>query len=150
MSAPPASLTLTPASADDLDALVALRIAAMRDSLERLGRFDPVRARERFATDFDPARTRHITCDGQRVGFVATRPQAEWLALEHLYLAPGWQGRGLGAQVLEAVFAEARALGLPVRVGALKQSDSNRFYQRHGFELLEEGEFDLYYLRRFP
>ena len=35
----------------------------------------------------------------------------------------------------------------PTKVGALRESDSNRFYQRHGFRLVEQGEFDNYYLR---
>ena len=30
---------------------------------------------------------------------------------------------------------------------ALKHSDANRFYLRHGFVLKAEGEWDLYYLR---
>lgn len=140
-------LTFQHAESDDASALVALRIAAMRESLERIGRFDPQRARERFLSSFDPARTRHIVVDGHRIGFVVTTPQAEWLSLDHLYINPVNQGRGLGAAVLAVVFDEARRLGLPVRVGALKQSDSNRFYQRHGFELVDEGEFDRYYLR---
>lgn len=66
-----------PATPADLDALVALRIEAMRESLERIGRFDPVRARERFAGSFDPASTRHIVLDGQRVGFVVVKQQAD-------------------------------------------------------------------------
>ncbi|WP_377158682.1 GNAT family N-acetyltransferase [Roseateles sp. UC29_93] len=135
------------AESTDADALVALRIAAMRESLERIGRFDPQRARERFLSTFDPTRTRHIVVDGHRVGFVVTTPQVEWLSLDHLYIDPSSQGRGIGAAVLADVFDESRRLGLPVRVGALKQSDSNRFYQRHGFELVDEGEFDCYYLR---
>jgi len=143
----PAVLRFDAAVLDDAEALVALRIAAMRESLERIGRFDPQRARERFLSSFDPERTRHIVVDGQRLGFVVTTQQPGWLALDHLYIDPAWQGRGIGAGVLAEVFREARALGLPVRVGALKQSDSNRFYQRHGFELVEEGEFDLYYVR---
>jgi GNAT superfamily N-acetyltransferase len=143
----PVTIALTAVGADDVEALVALRIAAMRDSLERIGRFDPQRARERFLSSFDPARTRHIVVQGRPVGFVVTTPMATWLSLDHLYLDPAWQGQRIGAAVLTAVFAEAEALGLPVRVGALKQSDSNRFYQRHGFTLVEEGEFDLYYLR---
>jgi len=133
--------------AEDAEALVALRIAAMRESLERIGRFDPLRARERFLSSFDPARTRHIVANGRRVGFVVTTPRAAWLSLDHLYIEPASQGHGLGAAVLADVFEEAERLGLPVRVGALKQSDSNGFYQRHGFQLVEEGEFDCYYAR---
>ncbi|UXH78618.1 GNAT family N-acetyltransferase [Roseateles amylovorans] len=142
-----ATLRLTPVSPDDAEALIVLRIAAMKPSLERLGRFDPQRARERFLASFDPALTRHIEVDRQRLGFVVIRPQPDWLLLDHLYLHPDAQGRGLGAAVLQRVFAQAEALGLPVRVGALRGSDANRFYQRHGFLWVEESEFDLYYLR---
>ncbi|WP_157522773.1 GNAT family N-acetyltransferase [Mitsuaria sp. 7] len=143
----PSILQFQRAESTDVEALVALRIAAMRESLERIGRFDPQRARERFLSSFDPARTRHIVVDGHRVGFVVTTPQAQWLSLDHLYIDPPSQGHGIGAAVLADVFDESRRLGLPVRVGALKQSDSNRFYKRHGFELVEEGEFDCYYVR---
>ena len=37
----------------DAEVLVDIRIAAMRKSLERIGRFDPQRARERFLASFE-------------------------------------------------------------------------------------------------
>lgn len=126
---------------------MALRIEAMRESLERIGRFDPDRARERFRSGFSPAHTQHIVAGGARVGFVVTRAQGEYLLLDHLYIRPGHQGRGIGAAVLQGVFAQADSLGLPVKVGALRGSDANRFYARHGFELLAQEEFDNDYLR---
>lgn len=146
----PAALTFAPATADDAEALVALRIAAMRESLERIGRFDPTRARERFLTGFAPEATQHILWHGARVGFYVVKPaegDGPWLLLDHLYIQPGHQGHGIGAAVLSHVFALADATGQPLRVGALKGSDSNRFYQRHGFVLVEQGEFDNYYAR---
>ncbi|VVE84806.1 GNAT family N-acetyltransferase [Pandoraea sputorum] len=42
------NLTFSPTTQSDADLLASLRIAAMRESLERIGRFDPQRARERF------------------------------------------------------------------------------------------------------
>jgi GNAT superfamily N-acetyltransferase len=69
------------------------------------------------------------------------------LLLDHLYVRPGHQGKGIGAAVLAQVFAEADAAGLQVRVGALRGSESNRFYARHGFVQVEQGEFDNYYVR---
>ncbi len=42
-------------------------------------------------------------------------------------------------------FSDARQM--PVRVGALRGSASNRFYQRHGFVQTSEDEWDVYYLR---
>lgn len=137
-----------PTSPDDAEELVALRIAAMRESLERLGRFDPVRARERFLSTFSPEHTRHLVVESRRVGFVVLRPAPDHLLLDHLYIHPSHQGKGIGATVLAALFAQADAQDKPMRVGALRESDSNRFYLRHGFELVEQGEWDNYYVRK--
>ena len=141
------SLELCPALESDAESLVALRIAAMRESLERLGRFDPIRARDRFLANFTPAHTRHIELERQRVGFVVVKPaEHEWL-LDHLYVHPTFQRRGIGGVVLTMVFAEADAAQKTLRVGALRESASNQFYQRHGFIKTSEGEWDIYYQR---
>ena len=135
------------ATAADADALATLRVAAMRESLEHLGRFDPRRARDRFLATFEPAHTRHIVVDGERVGFVVLRAQGEEWLLDHLYVLPSFQGRGIGAAVLRDVFASADAHGRALRVGALRESGANRFYARHGFELVGRTEWDNHYLR---
>lgn len=143
-----ASIALVPASQADFECLVAIRTEAMRESLERLGRFDPVRARERLRSGFAPEHTHHIDVSGERVGFVVVKPRADHLLLDHLYIRPGHQGTGIGSQVLHLVFAQAAALGLAVKVGVLKHSDANRFYQRHGFALIAQEDFDNHYLRQ--
>ena len=140
------TIALVAAHEDDAEELVALRIAAMRDSLMRIGRFDPQRARERFLSGYAPAHTRHIALAGRRVGYVVVKPEPNALLLDHLYIHPDSQGRGLGAIVLARIIDEARAQGLPLKVGALRDSDSNRFYLRHGFKLVAQEEFDNYYL----
>ncbi|AIY43476.1 Acetyltransferase [Collimonas arenae] len=83
----------------------------------------------------------------QRAGFVVVKPGPDQLLLDHLYIRPDCQGQGIGAAVLEKIFAEADAQAMPLRVGALRDSDSNRFYQRHGFQFLSEEEWDIYYIR---
>ena len=138
------------ASPDDLESLIELRLAAMRESLERIGRFDPARSRERFARSFDPGHTRHILADGHRVGFIVVKPQAEGLLLDHLYVRPGQQGQGIGGHVLADLLADADARHLPVHVGALRESASNAFYVRYGFHQVSESEFDIFYRRDPP
>ena len=142
-------LTFVPASSADGEALASLRVAAMRDSLERIGRYDPQRARQRFLSTYDPACTWQLRHGGALAGFYVLRPQADYLLLDHLYLAPECQRQGMGAAVLARVFAEADAARKSVRVGALRGSEANRFYVRHGFVPDGEEEFDLYY-RRAP
>jgi GNAT superfamily N-acetyltransferase len=141
-------VTLEPASDDDASELASLRVLAMRESLERVGRFDPERARDRFLASFSAPHTRHVCLNGRRVGFVVVRPIDDGLLLDHLYVTPDAQGQGVGAAVLARIFAEADERGAALRVGALKQSDSNRFYERHGFERVEVGEWDNYYVRK--
>jgi GNAT superfamily N-acetyltransferase len=140
-------VTLTPVSAEEFEELAALRIEAMRPSLERIGRFEPHRARERFRQNFAPEMTRHIVERATRVGFVAVRRAADRYVLEHLYVRPQHQSRGLGAAVLRMVIGEAETAGVPLSVGALRGSDSNRFYMRHGFVQVTETEWDIYYQR---
>lgn len=141
------AITLRPVDASDGPALAELRVAAMRESLEAVGRFDAERARLRFLDAFVPAFTREIVQDDARVGFVVVRPAGDGLLLDHLYVLPGTQGRGIGAEVLRRVFADADAAGKALRVGALKHSRSNAFYARHGFRLVETAEWDNYYER---
>ena len=139
-----------PVGEADFDALLAIRIEAMRDSLERLGRFDPERARARLRATFRPDHTWFIERDGARIGFYALRPDGDGLRLDHLYVVPAAQGLGVGGQVLGRLLRDADLRGLPVRVGALRGSDSNRFYRRHGCEPVAESEWDIDYLRPAP
>lgn len=144
----PSDITFEPVEATDADALANIRVEAMRESLEHVGRFDPQRARDRFLSGFTPDHTFHILFLGEKAGFYVVKPEADGLLLDHLYVMPSHQGKGVGAAVLAKVFALADLTGVSVRVGALKESASNRFYVRHGFVLVEQGEFDNYYVRQ--
>ena len=145
--APAVELSFAAVNDRDFDELVALRIAAMRESLERVGRFDPQRARERLRNSFYPEHTRVIVQDGQRIGFYTFRPADDGFHLDHLYIQPGSQSRGLGSQVISHLLAQSDVQQMPVHVGALRDSPSNRFYQRHGFVKTGEDEWDIYYVR---
>jgi len=142
-------LSLQPVLAGDFEDMLALRIDAMRPSLERVGRFDLARSRERLAAGFFPQYMRHILLDGERVGFFTLKPEGTEgemaLRLDHLYLRSKASGQGIGAWVLNQVLAQARERGLAVRLTALKESDANRFYLRNGFVLQGEEGVDLHY-----
>jgi len=140
-------LSLQPVESGDFEAMLALRIDAMRPSLERVGRFDLARSRERLNAGFVVPFMHHIVIDGeQRVGFVTLKPEGpDALRLDHLYLRTGFQGCGIGEWVLHWARDQARAQRRDIVLTALVQSDANRFYLRHGF-VLEGGEgVDLHY-----
>lgn len=144
---PEITITFCPVTAADFDELVALRIAAMKESLERVGRFDRERARERLRKSFYPEHTEFILLSGRRIGFYTLRPTADGFQLDHLYVHPDGQSRGVGSSVLRCLLAKADAKRMPVHLGALRNSAANRFYQRHGFVQITEEEWDIYYVR---
>jgi GNAT superfamily N-acetyltransferase len=145
---PHMSFILVPSSQDDFGRLFELRLAAMRESLERIARFDRQRAFERFGSTFRPEHTRLIiSADGQLMGCVALGPSEGALLLEHFYIFPEWQNKGLGDAVLLHLLDEADSAGLPVRLDVLRQSDAARLYVRHGFVETHRGEWDVYYER---
>ncbi len=132
---------------EDTSELAQLRVNAMRQSLESVGRFDPERARNRFLDSFDPTQTHKILVDTGLVGFVVVRQLDYGLLLDHLYIDPAFQNQGFGAQALRWVFQRADLGCQKLRVGALTQSRANLFYLHHGFVLVEKTEFDNYYER---
>ena len=138
-----------PATAEDFDRLFELRIAAMRESLERIGRFNERRAFERFRSTFTPEHTRLVLIAGQLAGCVAMKPEGGELLLEHFYLYPAFQGRGLGAAVLQHLLVEADEAGQPIRLSVLQKSDAARFYRRFDFVETSQDDFDIY-LTRLP
>jgi GNAT superfamily N-acetyltransferase len=143
----PEPLEIRMVSAADFDELADIRIVAMQESLERVGRFDPDRARERLRASFDPNHTHWIVLGGQRVGFFATRLAGREIWLDHLYIRPEFQSRGIGSAILATIFEMADELERPLMVGALKESRANEFYQKHGFRFSHSSEWDNYYRR---
>lgn len=139
--------TFAPATPADLETLVALKIAAMRASLEAVGRFTPQRARARFIEGFRPEHTRLILVEGALAGCVAFGPRSAGWEIEHFYLDPGFQGAGLGAAVMAALLAEADAAGRAVNLTVLQGSPANRFYARFGFEDVGREGVDIFYRR---
>lgn len=134
-----------PAQPEDAQALADLRAVAMKPSLEAMGRYDERRVRARFLDSFVPAETTKILIDKKLVGFYVIRHHTDHWLLDHFYLLPEVQGQRIGSRLLQGLLAAADQQGLPVRVGALRNSPANRFYQRQGFTLTHETQFDCYY-----
>lgn len=142
------SFRLEQATEQDFQRLFELRLSTMRESLERIGRFDEKRAYERFRGSFRAEYTRLIMLsDGSLGGCVALGPSDDGLLLEHFYISPALQSVGLGTQILQTLLAEADELGLVIRLSVLKHSDAGRFYSRNGFTTTGEDEWDVYYER---
>ncbi len=78
--------SLSAVTSRDTEWLVALKEAAMRPDLERLGRWDPDRSGRRLLEESVPASTWLVLAAGQRVGSVALRSGKDEEWLQHFYV----------------------------------------------------------------
>ncbi|MFI6926693.1 GNAT family N-acetyltransferase [Nonomuraea spiralis] len=143
----PVEWELRAARPEEVEAIAELRATVMRPDLERLGRYDEHRVRRRFRESFAPGHTSVILAGGGFGGCVTLRPAADGRWLEHFYLAPGLQGRGLGTAVLRTLLGRADADGVPVRLVVLRGSAAQRLYERHGFTVETEDPVDVLMVR---
>jgi len=104
----------------------------MRPDLERLGLWDEDRARRRFLDTYVPANTHLIEVDGRPVGVIAVRSEVDSQWIEHFYLDPAVQGRGIGSQVLRYVMGTHRDTR-PFRLAVARGSAARWLYERVGF-----------------
>ncbi len=79
---------LRPAEDADVEQIAELRAVTLRPDLERLGRFDPDRVRQRLRDGFVAEHTWVIEVEGELAGCIALRPDVDAQWLEHFYIDP--------------------------------------------------------------
>ncbi|MGW3082432.1 GNAT family N-acetyltransferase [Streptomyces sp. NPDC001110] len=138
---------LRPATSEDVEPMAEIRAAAMRPDLERLGRYDEHRVRQRLRDAYAPEYTTVVEAGGAVAGCVALRPSEDCFWLEHFYLAPEVRGRGIGTAVLTGLLARTDAEGAPVRLNVLQGSAARSLYERHGCAPEREDPVDVFMVR---
>ncbi|WP_328292606.1 GNAT family N-acetyltransferase [Kineococcus sp. NBC_00420] len=122
-----------PAHRDDGPSIAELRVDVLRESLERVGRFDATRARAYFLSAFAPEFTRVLRGPDGILGSIAVRPSPEGTWIEHFYLARTLQGTGRGGALLADTTRAADTNGTTLLLDVLVGSGARRLYERHGF-----------------
>jgi ribosomal protein S18 acetylase RimI-like enzyme len=138
---------LRPARVADIEQVAELRATVLRTDLERLGRFDEHRVRQRLRDSFSLPHTSIIEISDELAGSITLRPAEDGYWLEHFYLAPAYQGRGLGSSVLRTILRRIDASRANVRLNVLAGSAAQRLYERHGFTVEHQDPVDVYLVR---
>jgi N-acetylglutamate synthase-like GNAT family acetyltransferase len=133
-------LRFRPATEADFDHVLDLSIRTMREHLERIGRFDPERRRARMRQHLGAGSLRVIERDRVAIGCLGIYPRGAQMELHSFFLEPALQGAGLGAEIFARLREQHPGRGWQNEV--LKQSPARRFWERQGFTLTGETEFD--------
>ena len=118
--------------------------ATMRERTDEAFGWDEYRQDMSFARQFILREVRIITLAGKDVGCIQTRIEGPVMNLFQFYLAPEWQGRGIGSHVLKRLMAEAKRHRSVIALSVMKGSPAIRFYQRHGFHPTHADAYKIY------
>jgi GNAT superfamily N-acetyltransferase len=121
----------------------------MRWIIERLFGWDEVRENKNFAQFFKLDEVKIITADGQDVGWIQEQIEDTAINLGSFYVMPVMQRRGIGAQVLQILLANARNQGKAITLAVVKINPAARFYEKRGFQITHEDE-RKFYMRSDP
>lgn len=94
---------------------------------------------------FRPQNTQVIVVDGADAGSISLREEQDAGWIEHFYLAPSAQNRGIGSAVLEQVLPAEDPR--PFKLNVLQGSPARRLYERFGFAAYAQDEVDVFMVR---
>jgi GNAT superfamily N-acetyltransferase len=138
-------LTLRKAGPDDCEFAYSVKKAAFREYVEKVWGWDEQEQRQLHEQRFRTQEFQVIHWEGIDVGIMAVVVAPDCVKLNGLFLLPAHQGHGIGRRCMLLVIAEARQLGLPVRLQVMKVNPRARaFYERLGF--IRIGETDTHLL----
>ena len=81
-----------------------------------------------------------IESNGKRIGRLYLSRMEDQIRIMDITLAPSSRGQGIGSNLIREVQDEARSAGLAVTLHAEKLGQMAKYYERLGFEVIEEKE----------
>lgn len=150
--APPADvvlprLSLEPAAESDRAFLWKLHRATMKPHVEKTWGWDEEWQRAYFEAHVDPLERELVMLGDKPVGALEIETREEEIFIASLQIAPAYQGRGIGSQLLRSVQERARAEECAVVLQVLKGNPARRLYTRLGFR--ETGQTRSHHLMRW-
>ncbi len=134
-------LVLRRCAEDDSAFAFAMRKAAFRVYVDKSGGWDDRKERQRHERNFALYDYRVIRFQGADCGIMTLDLTSECLKLNQIFIAPEYQGHGIGERCMSLLFGEARRLGLPIRLRVMKVNPrAAALYERLGFAVVDETE----------
>jgi ribosomal protein S18 acetylase RimI-like enzyme len=121
-----------------------LCFTTMHDLVEQAVGWDEYWMDMNFARQFVLSEVRIITLNDRDIGWIQTQADHGVAIIQHFYIVPEQQGRGIGGTILKQLLAQARRQGKAVTLSVMKRNRARRFYEKHGFRLTHEGTHEIY------
>lgn len=131
------------AQKQDVDYLLWLRKQTMTTYLQQAG-IPTTDAFHLQRIQYQFAHAQLILWEGELVGLLKLIKKEGGWEIAQFQIAPNFQGKGIGQQVLKMVLDTAKAKGVLVRLSVLKQNPARRLYEKVGFQHTHEDQHSYY------
>ncbi len=116
LAEPDGGLSLNRATVDDSDFAFDMKVAAFRTYVEQSLGWNDVAQRQQHRHNFARNDSRVITVKSTACGIMSLVVERSCLKVNQIFLAPEYQGCGLGARCLALIVSQAKCPGLPCRL----------------------------------
>ena len=126
--------TTRPAIDSDLEWLDPFYEELMKPYVELTHKWNKTKFRELFSVEY----TSIIQLDNQDIGMLKVQQRDDHIFPGDIQIKKEFQGRGIGSQIINDLIQKSKFQALPIRLRVLKGNPAIKFYQRLGFNVINE------------
>ncbi|WP_281225807.1 GNAT family N-acetyltransferase [Flavobacterium aquiphilum] len=139
------TLTFKKATEEDIEFLLWLRKETMVEHyLKAEKEVNEESLLSRINHHFEHAKI--ILLNDQKIGLLKVAEQDNEIEIFQIQIAPNYQNKGLGREIIKSILEEASSKKIPVKLSVLKVNKAQTLYKNLGFEIYNENEFS-YFMR---
>ena len=136
-------LLTRPASGEDLEWLIELRLATMAGYLDAVGiEVSADDHRDRVLQDFDAIKI--VQYDQRDIGMIKLVKKTHVWNLIQIQILPTLQRQGIASQLISQIIADAKVSSNPVTLSVLKNNPARKLYERQGFCVVKENDHSFH------
>lgn len=137
------NLTFKKATEIDLEFLLWLRKETMVEHYIKAGKeVNEENLLSRINHHFEHAKI--ILLNEQKIGLLKVVEQDTEIEILQIQIAPAYQNKGIGKEIIQSILQEASAKKIPVKLSVLKVNKAQTLYQNLGFEIYDENEYSYF------
>ncbi len=119
--------------------------AAYRAVVSRqFGAWDEALQDRLFDEKWIPHQFEIVLCDGTPCDFLSAEDRPDHIYMSEIVIAPQFQGRGIGSQLLNEEMQRGRETQSPLRLQVLRENRAIELYRRLGFQECGTPETHIY------
>jgi GNAT superfamily N-acetyltransferase len=138
-----------PATGEDFGFVRNLHRETLKEYVAQIWGWDEEQQEKLVRERFDPVKVQIIQSDGKDVGVFQIEERPDGWFLANIQLAPDYQRKGFGTQIIQDLIAKADEKNQRVTLTVLKPNPARHLYGRLGFVVVQKDDV-RYEMRREP